>query len=181
MRKLIFVVILAFLSQVGFAQAVQDNAVIPISVTLNSILRLNVTSGGNIQFVFNTMAQYNGGIGVSESTTTAFTVSSSRAYHVNIGAEDPNLLGVEYGGDLGLDVIEWVGTATAGNVGAITTAGANPLLNRTANDEFCNSAGATGDNPDSYTIGWSAGQTVSVANNAPDVYVTNVYLSLIPD
>ena len=62
MRKLFLVAILALLSQVGFAQAVQDNAVIPVSVTINSILRLNVTSGGNIQFVFNTMAQYNAGI-----------------------------------------------------------------------------------------------------------------------
>ena len=62
MRKLFYSLALLFLSQVSFGQAVNDQAIIPVSVTLNSILRLTVVSGGNIEFVVNTIDQYTGGI-----------------------------------------------------------------------------------------------------------------------
>ena len=55
MKKLFITLVLSatFLGA-SFGQAVADQGVIPVSVTLNQILRLNVTSGGNINFVINT-------------------------------------------------------------------------------------------------------------------------------
>jgi hypothetical protein len=58
MRKFLFGFVMLFLSQLGYGQAVNDQAVIPVSITLNSILRLTVVSGGNIDFVVNTIDQY---------------------------------------------------------------------------------------------------------------------------
>ncbi|MCB9002091.1 MAG: hypothetical protein H6537_09000 [Bacteroidales bacterium] len=49
------------LASLAFGQAVNDQAIIPVSVTLNSILRLTVVSGGNIDFVVNTIDQYTSG------------------------------------------------------------------------------------------------------------------------
>lgn len=181
MRKLLFVAILALLSQVGFAQAVQDNAVIPVSVTLNSILRLNVTSGGNIQFVFNTMAQYNGGIVGTNQTTTTFNVASSRPYEVQMGSEDADLLGVEAGGTMDLGVIQYLVTSTVG--AGTVIAGTNALDTRANNIQIAANAAATGIVPDEYTVLWSAGTDAGfrATGYAPDVYVTNVYLTLIPN
>jgi len=188
MRKLFLVAILALMGQVSFAQVIQDNAVIPVSVTLNSILRLNVTSGGNIQFVFNTMAQYNGGIAATEQTTTVFNVASSRGYHVTLGAEDADLIGVEGDGTqtMALGVVEFeVPAARASTTGSgsltLIGAGNHPLVDQASAATIITNSGATGDSPDECAIRWSAGQgTEKATGYAPDVYVTNVYLTLIP-
>ena len=46
----------------AFAQPVSDRAVVPIGVTLVQILRIHVTNGGNIEFVFNDINDYKNGI-----------------------------------------------------------------------------------------------------------------------
>lgn len=184
MRKFFYSAVMLALSYVSVGQTLQDNAVIPISVTLNSILRLNVTSGGNIQFVFNTMAQYNGGITGTDQTTTIFNVSSSRAYQVMMGAEGTDLFGVETGLSIPLAVIQYnlaklVGPATA------TVTGAGPFaLDERANDvSICANTTATAAVPDEYSILWNAGTAAAfrATNYPPDVYVTNVYLTLLPN
>lgn len=93
MRKLILS--LAGLLAVGGlkAQAVADNAIIPVAVTLNSILRMNVTSGGNIEFVVNTIDQYTNGIANTARYTTTFTVASSQDFDVDMYAENANFVG----------------------------------------------------------------------------------------
>lgn len=189
MRKLFLVAILALLSQVGFAQAVQDNAVIPVSVTINSILRLNVTSGGNIQFVFNTMAQYNSGIAGSALTTTRFNVASSRPYHVTLGAEDGSLVGVEGGNSMNLGVVIFnIPAADRSTSGAGTLSSPDgddtdtPLVDQTGVATILQNDEATGPTPDECAILWSAGTGVERATGYPaDVYVTNVYLTLLPN
>jgi hypothetical protein len=80
------------ISLASFAQPVADNATIPVSVTLNSILRLNVTSGGNIEFAVNTLDQYTNGIVNSAATTTRFTVASSVDFIVEMYAETAALV-----------------------------------------------------------------------------------------
>lgn len=182
MRKFFYSAVMLALSYVSVGQTLQDNAVIPISVTLNSILRLNVTSGGNIQFVFNTMAQYNGGIVGTDQTTTIFNVSSSRAYEVMMGAEDPTLLGVETGLTIPLGVVQYGVTASAG-AGTADIAGPAALDERANDITICHNAGATGGVPDEYEILWSAGTDAGfrATNYPPDVYVTNVYLTLLPN
>lgn len=186
MRKLFFVAILALLSQVGFAQTIQDNAVIPVSVTINSILRLNVTSGGNIQFVFNTMAQYNTGILGSALTTTDFNVASSRRYHVELAAEDATLIGVEGGNTMPLAVVRYTipAATTAATTGTFTYANAGPyaLVPLASAATILTNTAATGTTPDLCSIQWEAGtDPLNRASGHPsDVYVTNVYLTLIP-
>jgi hypothetical protein len=90
--KTLTTIFLALVISAGsaFAQPVKDKAVIPIGVTLNSILRLNIESGGNIEFVFNTLDHYNNGINdgyASSLYRTTFTVASSSNFDVDMGAE----------------------------------------------------------------------------------------------
>jgi hypothetical protein len=80
----------------GFGQAVNAQAIIPVSVTLNSILRLTGVSGGNIDFVVNTIEQYTNGInngGGDARYQTNFTVSASQDFNVTVRAEDLTFFG----------------------------------------------------------------------------------------
>jgi len=72
-----------FVGQIAMAQPVSDNAVIPMAITVNSILRLNVVDGGNIEFVFNTLNDYSAGLSGTQYATT-FTVASSRNWNLSI-------------------------------------------------------------------------------------------------
>jgi hypothetical protein len=180
MRKLIIAFSAVLFSQFSFGQAISDNATIPVSVTLNSILRLQVKTGGNIQFVFNTMDNYNSGIATSAATTTTFAVSSSRAFNVSMGAEDGTFIGVENGLTLPLNVVEY-NTFTSTGIGKKHAASTwDPLLAIAGTDNIVLNgvAGGTLANR-SYTIQWRAGVTNKVLNYPADVYVTNVYLNLI--
>jgi hypothetical protein len=93
MRKLLLGAAMLLFAQFSFGQAVSDQAVIPVSVTLNSILRLTIISGGNIQFVVNTIDEYEFGVSNSDRYTTTFTVASSRDFDVLLNAETANLIG----------------------------------------------------------------------------------------
>ncbi|HAN77031.1 MAG TPA: hypothetical protein DCQ31_04265 [Bacteroidales bacterium] len=77
------------------AQPVSDNAVIPVSVTLNSILRLNVVKGGNIAFKVNTIGQFTSGIANADVYDTRFTVASSVDFTVSLGAQDATFIGTD--------------------------------------------------------------------------------------
>ncbi len=77
----------------AFSQPVSNMGIIPIGVTLNSILRLNIVSGGNIEFVVNTIDQYNIGIANSALYTTTFTVASSVDFDVALYSDNANLVG----------------------------------------------------------------------------------------
>jgi hypothetical protein len=83
------------IANVSFSQGIDDRAVIPVAVTLNSILRLNVTSGGNIEFNFNTLNDYQYGIQTSANYQTKFNIASSVAWNVNMFAEDATLIGTD--------------------------------------------------------------------------------------
>jgi hypothetical protein len=50
------------LTTASFAQAVRDRNVIPVAVNLNEVLRMTITNGGNIEFVFNTIDDYRDGL-----------------------------------------------------------------------------------------------------------------------
>ncbi len=101
------------------AQPVSDNAIIPVSVTLNSILRLNVTSGGNIEFVINNLTQYSLGIGNNARFTTTFTVASSVDFDVQLYSELPSLVSNTGGASVSLDNLgyrlESTGTGVVGS------------------------------------------------------------------
>ncbi len=184
MRKLLLGFVMLLISQFGFGQAVSDNAVIPVSVTLNSILRLQVTSGGNIQFVVNNIADYTSGILNSSRYDTKFIVSSSRKYTVTMATEtSTNFVGLVTGGVLFLN--NNIGYSVVG-VGSAVAVGSE--IGLTDTKEIINSAFPSGNVP--YTIHWELGTKKATAGglmNAQslldqsipsDVYVQNIFLTL---
>jgi hypothetical protein len=91
---------------VGFSQAVKDRQVIPVAVNLNQVLRMTITNGGNIEFVFNSIDDYRlglageAGIGANEDAAnpfyiTDFTVASSTRWDLNYGAEEATFIGTD--------------------------------------------------------------------------------------
>lgn len=97
------------------AQAVRDRGVLPVAVNLNLVLRFQIIDGGNIEFVFNTIEDYRIGmgargtavqnaVGTGVGTTltadqqmyrTRFTVSASRRWVLNYGAEQATFMGTD--------------------------------------------------------------------------------------
>ena len=203
MKKLFVAFSLLLFSYVGFSQSVNDQATIPVSVTLNSILRLTVVSGGNIDFVVNTMAQYQNGInnGATEPRyNTVFTVASSRDFNVNLRAEDGAFQGQDNSSanvmdldNVGFDLIVTPGATGAfpgnwtspadGNILALEQSPASNLITSVSG------SGAGGVDQNSFTIRWrlgtgegamKAGSTLLQQSLPPDRYVTNVFLELLP-
>lgn len=188
MRKLLLGVAMLLFAQMGFGQAVSDNAVIPVSVTLNSILRLTVTSGGNINFVFNTIEQYVGGLGPGSQYNTVFNVSSSRDFQVFLGAEDADFIGFDTGNTIPLDYLAFNIT---GGTGADTN---TRVLEALADDpDAIVPTGLAGKSTvNEYTIAWEFGtadalaagtQTTTLLEESfnADIYMTNVFLSVQPN
>ena len=95
MKKLIYIAIAAIFAAPAMAQPVSDRGVIPVAVTLNQILRLNITSGGNIEFVFNTITQYELGVPNAAPYDSDFNVASSTPWELDMGAEDVTFIGTD--------------------------------------------------------------------------------------
>src|SRR6056297_295544 len=104
MKKTLIVLLAALLmGGTAFGQAVSDRNVIPVAVNLNQVLRMTITNGGNIEFVFNTIDQYKNGISGDAVTNTIsadmyqtdFTISSSTRWKISYGAESATFLGVD--------------------------------------------------------------------------------------
>ena len=56
---------------VGFSQAVKDRQVIPVAVNLNQVLRMTITNGGNIEFVFISIDDYRSGLSGDATASAA--------------------------------------------------------------------------------------------------------------
>lgn len=201
---------LFFIGQMAFSQAIVDNAIIPVAVTLNSILRLNVTSGGNIEFQVNTLAQYTDGIAHTDRYKTSFTVASSVDFDVTLYAEAATLVGtddddasaatnqmdldyiayrvqVENGGTT--PVTNWdIGGGTAGTVQKVNP---SPYLDLAAAATYVvestvAGSGAGDVNQNTFSILWELGTTNTTggsllgANLGANRYTTNVFLVLAP-
>lgn len=197
MKKLLISFVALALTFSVNAQAVSDNAVIPVSVSLTGILRLNVVSGGNIEFVVNTLNQYTNGIANTAGTTTKFSVSSSTDFNVTLQAEDATFIGAD---DLNhvmpLDNVSYViatdGTGTPGtdySKPATSPANAEYLTSSAVNiveGEDGHSAGNAAKN--SFLIRWSLNNPqAQISSNgnllsqnlSPDRYSTNVFLTVV--
>ncbi len=135
MKKSILASAIALIiSASAFAQPVSDRAVIPIGVTLQQILRLHIINGGNIEFVFNDIADYTSGIanGATGVYDTQVTVASSTDWDIHMGAEDATLIGSDLNtntialNNIGFTCV-WTGANTCCLVGsqlsAITSTG----------------------------------------------------------
>ena len=206
MKKILLSLMAIALSIGVYAQPISDNAIIPISVSLNSILRLNVTSGGNIDFQINSIDQFTNGISNGPRYTTTFTVASSIDYDVLMYAEGASLIGSDLSthtmlvGNIGY-VIECTGTAVVAAAGDILLNGlvADPAviaaLNNLPATEIVSSiptpagTGGAGDiAKNKFEIRWelatAAARGVSTLgtllsqNLNPDRYSTSVFLAL---
>jgi len=154
MKKAILSIIVFMIFGAGlFAQAVKDRQVIPVSVNLNQVLRMTITNGGNIEFVFNSIDDYRDGLSADAATSgsanpaaaegfyqTDFTVSSSTRWLINYGSEQATFIGTDDPGNtLALDNVGYdllsTGTHTfegAGN--AIGTTAGTSLYSATTNN-----------------------------------------------
>lgn len=195
MKKLLISFVALALTFSVNAQAVSDNAVIPVSVSLTGILRLNVVSGGNIEFVVNTLDQYTNGIANTERTTTKFSVSSSTDFNVSLDTEDATFMGADDPSNtMPLDnvsyVIETAGTGKAGT--EYTTPAASPAAIQHLTNGGVNiiegAAGHSAGNAakNSFLIQWSLNNPNPSASGSllsqsikPDRYSTNVFLTVV--
>jgi len=202
MKKLTLLIAgLILFTTTSFGQ-IDDRAVIPVAVTLNSILRLNVISGGNIEFNFNTLDDYQNGISTSAAYQTKFNVASSVNWDVIMYSENANLIGtdiIEAGGNtantMPLDNIGFH-IESEGTIGDDLTFASNdadnpvPLTSNPAAvlvgfDGIPNAGDIFQNN---FTIHWRCGTQEGTMNGssilsqaiAADRYATNVFLVLQP-
>lgn len=184
MKKLVLGAAMLLFAQMGFSQMVSDQAVVPVSVTLNSILRLTVTSGGNIVFVFNTIDQYTSGIALSARTTTKFQVSSSRRYSVTMATESATFIGLETGNTtFALDNVGYT-LAAAGGAAVVSTTTQGLLGTQVLTPGVGTPAGGN----HQYDIAWEVGTSgtgmnaasLAAQSLATDIYVNNIFLTLAP-
>jgi hypothetical protein len=199
MRKCTLFGIMLFFGITAFSQAVKDRNVIPIAVNLNQVLRLNVTNGGNIEFVFNSIDDYKNGLGSGDEAQyqTDFSVASSTDWSLEYGAETATLIGTDDPSNtLALDnvglkltvtgaVYDWTTeylstpTTDGADVADLDVSGTTLI---TVGSAF--NAGDAVDN--SFTINWRCGTLEDDMNStalldqslAPDRYVVNVLFDL---
>lgn len=185
------------ISAAANAQPVSDRAVVPVAVTLNQILRLNVTNGGNIEFVFNRIDQYENGIANAAMYDTDIDVSSSSRWTLAIGAEDATFIGTDDPtATLALDNVGYqiisngahaFGTELTDPAAANAGVVALTAFSTTVIGSAAAPTGNSGDRDDNnFTINWECGTTNGTMNatalidqdNTPDRYVTNVLMDL---
>ena len=191
---------LAVIFSIGaaFSQPVSDMGIIPVGVTLNSILRLNITSGGNLEYSVNTMSQYTLGIPAGAPYITTFTVASSVDFNVDMYADAATFTGVDQSvgpntmlinnlgyemaataGAGGSDGVEW--DLAPGVLGVLVSPGTTIVAG-------INTASAGDITQNDFTINWRFG-TLEGAMNAgtllsqdlsSDRYVVNMAILLSP-
>ncbi len=109
MKRINSLAILLFFGLSIFAQAVKDRNVIPVAVNLNQVLRMTITNGGNIEFVFNSIDDYkkglssqtvsgaqNAAIATQGMYKTDFSVASSTRWSLTYGAEQAFFVGTDH-------------------------------------------------------------------------------------
>lgn len=107
-KKVMMIAGLLTIGIVGFSQAVKDRQVIPVAVNLNQVLRMTITNGGNIEFVFNSIDDYRDGLSGDASTSgsanpatsdafyqTDFTIASSTRWSLTYGSEEVTFIGTD--------------------------------------------------------------------------------------
>ena len=180
----------------AFSQPVSDMGIIPIGVTLNSILRLNIVKGGNIEFVVNTVDQYTNGIANAPLYTTSFNVASSIDFDVIMYADAATLIGSDNQAHvMPLDNIGYVVAVAGGGVEGTAwdiptivsgTTAALTNVNTTTIIEGIDNAAAGDILKNAFDIQWELGTSNTNMNAASllvqslpaDRYAVSVYLIL---
>jgi len=194
----------------GFSKKVKaqatEQAFVPIILDVSQILRMNIASGGTIEFAFNSIEDYRSGISGAVAGNnfyiTQFNISSSTPWILNYGSEINILQGVDNPiNTLPANIIGFE-LQTTGNytLGAeinsfITNNGADiigldlfpTVLMEPAAGPLPRNAGNINDN--SFLLVWRCGTSegTMLASNllelntspASDRYITNVFFELI--
>lgn len=199
MKKLALLLLGLFLFATNANAQIDDRAIIPVAVTLNSILRLNVTSGGNIEFNFNTLADYQNGILTGTPYQTKFNVASSVNWDVFMYAEDANLIGTDEILGTNVMTLDNIGyhVSSDGTIGAnVDLAFGSGAPGPLTDDPLTILVGYNGTNSNagdisqnSFTIHWRCGtgegsmngQSILEQTIPADRYATNVFLMLQPN
>ena len=92
MKKFFVSLAILAISAVSFAQPISDRAVVPVAVSLNQILRLQILYGGNVEFVFADLNDYKAGI-TGTRFTTRFSVASSTDWDLRMYASSASFVG----------------------------------------------------------------------------------------
>lgn len=107
MKRGIVIISLLMFSICVFSQAVRDRQVIPVSVNLNQVLRMTITNGGNIEFMFNSIDDYRNGLSADAASGAAnpagseafyqtdFTIASSTRWLLEYGSEQATFIGTD--------------------------------------------------------------------------------------
>ncbi len=181
MKKIILGLLsVLFFGQITQAQPVNDMAVIPMGITIQSVMRLTITKGGNIEFVFNSASDMTNGIpsgGFNSSYETTGIVSSSRNWDLNLRVDESQFMGEDGAHNLPLNVVELQVSTTALNTDAMPGAIA---LNGTIDDLLKPSTSL--DNFGTglpFTIQWQCGHTNKIPGaTVSQRYSANIILTL---
>jgi hypothetical protein len=185
---------------VSFSQAIKDRQVIPVAVNLNQVLRMTIINGGNIEFVFNSIDDYEFGLSGAAGNPgdnfyiTDFTVASSTRWELTYGSEQATFIGTDDPGNtLALNNVGYTLASTgnhafdvalAGNpaaelwsaptLGGTVVAGLAPypLVLITDNTVAAANAGAGDDN--AFQIVWRCGTAEDDATATPSMNDTDI-------
>lgn len=170
-----------------------SDAQVSFTASLEEILYVKVKSGGNIDFVFNTIQDFKTGIVNSARYTTTLAVTSSSNYDIYLFAEDATLIGIEDAAthSMTLDNIgfstSYTGALTPAtefdllNAGALTALTSNDATKLVANKTSNYEQGAE------YQIAWECGTkggggmnplTILEQNKHSDRYIVNVTIMI---
>lgn len=180
MKKLLLGFIAIVLAgQVSLAQPVSDMAVIPMGITVQSIMRLDITKGGNIEFVISRIEELTTGIPFSTSYETSGTVSASQNWDLTLTTDGAFEHATH--ADLALNVVDYQFTAaipanTTASPAAINTPAslASPITLFAADGAGTTNYGSN----IPFTIQWRCGNGGSLAGTPAGRYTTNIILSL---
>ena len=207
MKKILTTIFAVSILGSGISQAVSDRNTIPVAVNLNRVLRMSVNTGGNIEFTFNTIAQYKNGISGDLATSgsagtaaanpmyiTSFTIAASTKWRLDYGAEDATFIGVDnpantaftldnVGFSLGETGAHAFGTELASiptNAGAeVAALQAYPVVLLTDGGNAAANAGDATDN--AFTMTWRCGTAEGTGLTTPMNQVKLIEQGISPD
>jgi len=176
MKKLYSSIVALMLTiSLSIAQPINDQVVIPMGITINSITRMQVVSGGNIEFVFSSLDDFSTGILYTRGYSTVISLASSEAITVNLKADQAAFNGDATAGTLALDKVQ-LQTLAANVTGVnITSAFASAIL--TAADQAIATTAAAAVANGTFQIDWQCGVTNTCAGVAPDRYAANIIIT----
>ncbi len=186
MRKIILGLIsILFIGQILQAQPVSDMAVIPMGITIQSVMRLTITKGGNIEFVFENAKDIQDGIpsgGYGPEFETKGKITASRNWDLNLTIDEANFMGEISGTTLNLNVVEFNSKITPLPPNTIGFANV-PLASGAPIKVLEKDGGASaGDNIGSgldFTIQWQCGHANKISGNVKaQRYSANIILTL---